>query len=246
MKSSFFGLLSFWAALLFLITACTNESKTDSFTGNDSVDHSSTAPATANTTTITTTPQQMVVIKHKVKDFAAWKKEYEAHDSIRMANGVHNYVIGRGVDDSATVLVALKVDDIDKAKTFAKDPGLKQRMQKGGVLGTPSIEFVTMIYQDTAVISSTIRSEVTLKIKDWADWEKTFKDGEQERIDNGITVRAYGHNPDDNTKVKIVTAIIDTAKARVYWNSDMLKKRRTDGGVMGTPERFVFRVVQRY
>ena len=50
---------------------------------------------------------------------------YDGHDSARLANGMHNYVIARGVDDSNTVMVAIKADDISKAKAFAKDLPLK-------------------------------------------------------------------------------------------------------------------------
>ena len=59
-------------------------------------------------------------------------------------------------------------------------------------------------------------------------------------------MRAYGHDVDDDHKVELVTAIMDTAKAAAYWKSDMLKKRRVAGGVIGEPDRFVFRVVARY
>ncbi|MBC7874517.1 MAG: hypothetical protein H7Y01_11000, partial [Ferruginibacter sp.] len=71
-------------------------------------------------------------------------------------------------------------------------------------------------------------------------------EGRQERIDNGITDRVYGHDADDNHKVMLVTALTDTAKAAAYWKSDMLKKRRAASGAIGEPDRFVFRIVQRY
>ncbi len=61
-----------------------------------------------------------------------------------------------------------------------------------------------------------------------------------------LTARVIGHDPDDNKKVSLVTAVIDTAKAFAYWKSDALKKRREAGGVIGEPERFVFQVVKRY
>ena len=75
---------------------------------------------------------------------------------------------------------------------------------------------------------------------------KAFEDAKQERLDNGIAVRAYGHNSDNDKKVVLVTAIMDTAKAFAYYKSDMLKKRRAESGVIGEPERFLYRVVQRY
>jgi len=82
--------------------------------------------------------------------------------------------------------------------------------------------------------------------KDWDAWQKSFEDGKQERIDNGLTVRVVGHDPDDNKKVSLVTAVMDTAKASAYWKSDMLKKRRAAGGVIGEPKRFVFTIARRY
>jgi hypothetical protein len=238
--------LSFVAGTLFFLTACNNSetSKTDA-TATDSSANTSATPVTPASTTITT-PQNMVVIRHKVKNFNTWKMAYDAHDSARVAAGLHNYVVSRGLEDTSTVMVALKADDMAKAKAFANDPGLKTAMQKGGVLGTPSIQFVVMTFQDTAHINSTIRSVTWFNVKDWAAWETGFKQGEQERIDNGIALRAYGHSADDDKKVSVVTAIMDTAKAQAYWKSDMLKKRREASGVTSTPERFVYTVVQRY
>ena len=91
-----------------------------------------------------------------------------------------------------------------------------------------------------------IRSRSTFSVKDWDAWQKNFQDGKQERLDNGITDRVIGHDADDNKKVSLVTAVIDTAKAFAYYKSDALKKRREAGGVIGEPKRFLFRVVQRY
>ena len=251
MKSSRLGVLSFLTVILFSLAACNSNDTTNATTNNDSAakDNSGTTETTPTTTppnTIITTPQDMLIVRHKVKDFDAWKMGYDANDSARLANGLHSYVIGRGAQDPNMVLVALKVDDMSKAKAFASSPALKQIMQKAGVVGTPTFQFTTNTFQDTVTIATTLRSMTMFKIKDWANWEKNFKDGEQERIANGITVRVYGHDADDNNKVRLVTAITDTAKAYAYWKSDMLKKRREAGGVIGEPERFLFNIVQRY
>jgi len=245
--SSRFLPVSFLTAVLFLFSCNGNEEKTST----DKVSSDSTTTTTATTqsvapSTIITTPQSMFVVVHKVSNFAKWKASYDAHDSMRLANGLHNYVIGRGVEDSNTVVVAVKADDMAKAKAFAKDPSLKAAMQKGGVTGTPSMSFVTMTFQDTATINSPLRARTTFAVKDWDAWQKAFEDGKQERIDNGIIVRAFGHDADDNNKVTLVTAIMDSAKASAYRKSDMLKKRMEAGGVIGEPKRFVYRVVQRY
>ena len=234
-----------YASMVFFLTSCGGGGENKTTTDTTATD-STAINATPETNTIITTPQNMMVAKHKVANFAKWKTSYDEHDSLRLVNGIHSYVIGRGVQDSNMLLVAVKVDDMTKAKAFAKDPSLKKAMQKGGVTGTPSFSFVTMTFQDTAVINSDIRSRTTFKVKDWNAWQKAFEEGKQERLDNGITVRAYGHDVDDNHKVVLVTALMDTAKANAYWKSDMLKKRRAAGGVIGEPDRFVYRVVQRY
>ena len=234
-----------FAATAFLLISCGDSgSGENENVESHAADSAAVAPAPVNT--IITTPQDMVVVTHKIADFSKWKPAYDSHDSARLANGLHSYVIGRGIQDTNTTLVALKADDLAKAKVFAKNPDLKKAMEKGGVKGAPTIEFVTAVWQDTSNVGSIPRSMTTFTIKDWDSWLKNFEDGKQERLDNGITVRMVGHDADDNKKVVLVTALTDTAKAFAYFNSDALKKRREAGGVVSEPKRFLFNIAARY
>jgi hypothetical protein len=240
--------------LLLFSFACGNNADTtanENTNGDTTTNTTTTSTTTANDrntnqSTIVTTPQHVMIARHKVKNFNQWKTSYDMHDSMRLANGLRNYVVGRGMTDTNMVLVAVKADDMAKAKAFAKDPSLKQAMQRGGVVGTPTFNFITMTFQDTAQITTDIRSMVMLKIKEWNSWRQSFESGKQERMNNGLIDRTYGHDADDSTKAMVVVAVQDTAKARVYWSSDQLKQRRTQGGVVGEPQRFIFRVIQRY
>ena len=232
-------------SMICLLASCSGGG-TENKTSTDTTAVDTTKMVVAPKVTTITTPVNMLVVTHKVSNYAKWKVAYDAHDSARLANGIHSYVIGRGFKDSNMIMVALKVDDTVKAKAFAKDPGLKKAMQKGGVMGMPTLTLTTMLFQDTATISSDLRSRTTFMVKDWAAWQKSFEEGNQERMDNGITTRAYGHNSDNDKKVVLVTAVLDTAKAFAYYKSDMLKKRRAASGVVGEPVRFLYRVVQRY
>jgi hypothetical protein len=241
----------FYATLAFFFASCgSNKEKTGTETTTSdtttSTTTTATTPSTTETSTVVTSPQNMMIARHKVANFSKWKASYDAHDSLRMANGLHSYVIGRGVDDSNMVLVAVKADDMAKAKAFAKDPSLKKAMQEGGVTGTPTFNFTTMIFQDTAKLNSDIRSMSTFTVKDWDAWKNKFDSGKQVRMDNGLMDRAYGYDPDDKHKVMVVVAVMDTAKAHAFWKSDQLKQLRAASGVTGTPQRFVFHVVQRY
>src|SRR4030095_9028620 len=126
------------------------------------------------------------------------------------------------------------------------DASLKKAMQKGGVVGTPSFSFVTAEWQDTAMLDSKIRSRSTFEVKDWEAWKTNFLANKQQRLDNGITDRVLSHDVDNNKKVSLVTAVLDTAKAFAYYKSDAIKKAREAGGVIGEPKRFLFTIVKRY
>ncbi|MBC7947056.1 MAG: hypothetical protein H7Y42_04190 [Chitinophagaceae bacterium] len=244
MKRTSFACLLFLTASFFL-TSCNNDAS-DEKTTDDTTSTNTSNTTSAPVNTIVTTPESMMVAVHKVADFDKWLASYEAHDSLRVANGLRSYVVGRGVDDPNTVLVAVKANDGKKAQAFSKDPNLKAAMQKGGVTSTPTFYHNISEWQDTAQISTTLRSMSTFTVKDWDAWFKSFQEGKQERIDNGIVDRVVSHDMDDNKKVSLVTAITDTAKAHAYWKSDMLKQRRAAGGVIGEPKRFVFNIAKRY
>ena len=234
-------------ALLFFFSSCGENTQNNTGTAADA-DSMANNAGTPTASTIVTSPETIMTVIHKVADFAKWKASFEAHDSMKLASGIHNYVIGRGVEDSNTLLVATKVDDIDKAKAFMKDPRLKAAMKQGGVIGTPSVmTLTTEVYQDTATLSPGItRSLTTFTVKDWDAWKKAFESHRQTRLDNGITDRVYGYDVDDNHKVSLVVAVNDTAKARAFWTSDLLKQQRAESGVTSQPQRFLFRIVQRY
>jgi len=251
MKQSRFTGMLFCAAMVFFLTSCGGSGSGESANKDSAAATTDTTAKTAEVATpvntIVTTPENMVIVTHKVANFAKWITAYEGHDSARLASGLHNYVIGRGLKDTNTVMIALKADDIAKAKAFSKDPGLKKAMQKGGVIGAPTISFLTTTWQDTVALSpGTLRSRTTFAVKDFDAWVKSFEEGKQERMDNGITDRVIGHDADDNKKVSLVTAVQDTAKAFAYYKSDALKKRRAAGGVTGEPVRFLFTIVKRY
>ena len=245
MRPSNFPHMPVMAMALLFLTSCggsEEKAKVDSLNADSTTTTTtSTAPAPKPQG-----PVNMMIARHRVNNYAKWQASYDAHNDMRITNGLHNYVIGRGVKDSNMLMVAVKVDDVAKAKAFSKDQSLKQAMQQGGVSGTPVFRFISVTFQDTSVSPSLTRSMVTFTVKDWETWRKSFEEGKPERMDNGLQDRAYGHDVDDDHKVMVVVSILDSAKANAYFNSDMLKERRKKGGVISEPERFIYRVEKRY
>ena len=233
------------AATVFFVLSCNNsEDKT-------TTTESSTADTTVATThapvnTIITTPENIMAVRNKVADYDKWLAGFEGHDSLKLANGLHNYVVGRSVEDPNMLLVATKADDLAKAKEFGKSPQLKQAMQRDGVTGQPIVAFVTTVYQDTSTIATDLRAMTMITVKDWEAWKTAFETHRQDRLDAGLTDRMYGYDPDNHNKVTIVVAVSDTTKGNAFWNSAKLKEDMAKGGVIGKPERFMFRIAKKY
>ena len=83
------------------------------------------------------------IIRHKVRNFANWKRAYDAHEPRRVA-GLGDGRVLRSVDAPNDVMVILEVDDPRRFKKFAASTDLKQAMKKAGVIGRASIR----LYRD--------------------------------------------------------------------------------------------------
>jgi hypothetical protein len=235
----FLAAVCFAAGMSFSISSCNNgdEKKADEKPADSS---------SVKTVELPAKPANMMVIIARVANFAKWLPDYESHDSIRTANGLHNHIIARGVKDSNMVMVALKMDDADKAKAFAASPELKARMQKSGVTGVPTISFLDVQMQDTTANTTSTRVMITHKVKDWDAWKKVFDEDKPNRINAGFTDRMLAYNIGDNHMVTMVLLISDMKKAEDFSKSPELKAKMESGGVEGAPSFFYYTVAKKY
>ena len=118
MKLSTFSSMPLLALAVFCFTSCgsQDDKKTPESTPTDtSTTAAAVTPTPAPASTVSTTPENVMVVRHKVANFNKWLTSYDQHDSMRTASGVHNYVIGRGVKDS------------QRASVAGEDPGREHR-----------------------------------------------------------------------------------------------------------------------
>jgi len=88
--------------------------------------------------------KQWVVVTHKVKDFDAWVKVFDAEGAAtRASNGMIDVVLARGIDDPSIVHLVFDIKDMAKAKARMNSPELKKIMMDAGVEGMPKIAFYT-------------------------------------------------------------------------------------------------------
>ncbi len=239
-KLRFFSTLCLAAAILFF-SSC--NSKKDKKADENPTD--STGTKTENVIA-PMGPTEVMLVRHKVADYAKWKPGYDAHDSARLANGLHSYVIARGLEDSNMVMVAMRMDDVTKAKAMAADPALKDVMKKAGVTGPPEIDFIHSVMNDTTALQQTTRLMIRSKVKDFDAWKQSFDTHNQVRKDAGLTDRVVAYSIDDNHNITLVFAVADLEKAKAFLVSKELKERMDAAGVVGPPDIFFYKVVAKY
>ena len=106
-----------FSMLLFMFSCNAGEEKKSDVTAADTV---KAVPAEA-TPKAAVKPSNIMLIMHKVANFAKWKPIFEANDSMQKAYGLHNYVLARGVKDSNMVMIALRMDVATKAKELGAE-----------------------------------------------------------------------------------------------------------------------------
>ena len=84
----------------------------------------------------------MMVIRHKVADYAKWRPLFDAHAKAQRAAGLSHPRVLRSADDSNELVIIFDDMDTNKAKEFAASPDLKETMKKAGVTDQPTIYFL--------------------------------------------------------------------------------------------------------
>ena len=246
-QSKFFPTIAIAVSMSLFLLSCNSaeEKKTDATTTDTTTAKAPETPPTP-TPTPAAKPGNVLTILHKVANFAKWKPKYEAHDSVRRSHGLTNYVLGRGLNDSNMVLIVLKMDDVNKAKELAASAGMKETMQKAGVIGKPTFSYLEVVMDDNSTIEQNTRLMMKHHVKDWDAWKKVFDSHKSARMDAGLIDRALGHDIDDNHMVSMVFAVTDMQKAKAFMNSADLKAKMKEAGVDGPPTSFFYKIVQMY
>ena len=233
-------LVSLSAVMLLTFVSCNNNEPKETNTTN-----ADTASSAKVTEPAAFQPFTVTLIRHKVKDFDKWLPLYEANDSARKASGLTEIGLERGLDNSNEVTAVFKTDDLQKAKDFTNSPGLKEAMHKAGVIGAPTISYITVIRDDNSSIEQKDRLSVVHHVKDFDAWLKAFdSEGKETRAGYGLIDRGIAREVDDPNTVHILFAVSDMAKAKARSGSPELKKLMTDAGVDGPPTINFYRLVR--
>ena len=87
-------------------------------------------------------PLAGLIIRHEVRDYAAWKAAFDGHADARGKAGVVGHAVSRSVRNPSVVVIYLQATSLDALRAFAAAPDLKAVMAAAGVVGAPDLSFV--------------------------------------------------------------------------------------------------------
>jgi heme-degrading monooxygenase HmoA len=82
------------------------------------------------------------IVRHKVEDYAKWKKVFDEHSTTRKTSGSKGGRLFRNADNPNEVIVLWDWEDLDQARQFAHSPDLRETMERAGVADRPDIYFL--------------------------------------------------------------------------------------------------------
>lgn len=209
-----------------------------------SADTAVTAPAPVAEVKPAFIPFKVVIVQQKVKNFEKSEAEYFNRDSLRKANGISHYVIGRDLRDSNNVFVVDKIEDVDKTKSFYALPGAKAAMKKAGVSNPPSFTYAEFVRVNDSPIQFTDGLAVSHHVKNYDVWLKAYDSDAASRSSNGLIERGIARNLYDSNTVSVLFEVSDMAKAKARMASPDLKKVMTDAGVDSPPSVRWYKLVK--
>jgi hypothetical protein len=81
-------------------------------------------------------------IRHRVANYATWKREFDDQESTRWSNGCRGGQVFRNADDPGEMLILLTWDDLVRARLYSQSDELLESMKRAGVTEDPDMWFL--------------------------------------------------------------------------------------------------------
>ncbi len=80
-----------------------------------------------------------IIVRHRVRDYAQWKKVFDATLEDCFKAGLRGGDVCRDANDPQMITVAMKCTDLKAASEFIESPRIKEAMEQGGVIDQPQV-----------------------------------------------------------------------------------------------------------
>jgi hypothetical protein len=86
-----------------------------------------------------------VIISHECKNYAEWRKVFDADEVNRSRAGFKGTGIYHSVDNANQITIVGEAPSVEAIKSFMANPELKAAMERGGVIGMPDVKILNKI-----------------------------------------------------------------------------------------------------
>ncbi len=84
----------------------------------------------------------ILLIRHKVTDFATWKANFDDQDATRGAHGCQGDRLFQNAADPNELLILLEWDSLERAYLFAQSDELRDDLKRADVADDPDLWFL--------------------------------------------------------------------------------------------------------
>jgi quinol monooxygenase YgiN len=84
-----------------------------------------------------------VIITHEVKEYASWRKVYDADETNRRAAGMKVWGVYADMENPNLITIIGTFPSAAAVEGFVASPKLKEAMDKGGVISKPDVKVLT-------------------------------------------------------------------------------------------------------
>lgn len=83
-----------------------------------------------------------LLVHHKVKDYAVWRKVFDDSTTMRTGFGCTGHKVFQSPGDPNEVTIFTEWKNVDQAKTYIASDDLKEGMKNAGVTSQPELVYL--------------------------------------------------------------------------------------------------------
>jgi quinol monooxygenase YgiN len=83
-----------------------------------------------------------LLVHHKVKDYAAWRKVFDDLTSMRTGYGCTGHKVFQSPSNPNEITIFTEWKNVDQAEMYATSNDLKEGMKNAGVISQPDVMFL--------------------------------------------------------------------------------------------------------
>lgn len=181
-------------------------------------------------------PPIAVVVNSTVADFDIWKTEFDAGQDLRQSSSIVGHHINRSKDDPNTLGVFMAATDADALRAFGSSEELKAAMAKGGVIGRPTMMWVTPVRESIDWDRTLPAFIIAHTVSDFDNWLVGYDEADELRESSGIVGHAANRSLDDPSLVIVYHQAESFDALDAFLANPDLKAAMEQAGVTSVPE----------